>query len=72
MVRLFSPTHEPVHSVKPRTHYRPTVRPIMNVIWAQAVFSFGVQKLFGVRCLKNLRPAVAVILTKISPFLLIS
>ncbi len=29
--------------VKPGTHYKPTVRLIMNVIWAQAVFSVGVQ-----------------------------
>ncbi len=42
-VRLFSSTREPVDSVKPGTHYKPTVRLIMNVIWAQAVFSVGVQ-----------------------------
>ncbi len=33
-VRLFSSTREAVHSVKPGTHYKPTVRLIMNVIWA--------------------------------------
>ncbi len=47
-VRLSVP-REPVHSVKPGTHYRHTTH----------YSSVGVLKSFGVRCLNNLRPTVA-------------
>ncbi len=48
-VRHSVPRGEPIHSVKPGTHYRHTTHA------AQSVFL----KSFGVWCLNNLRPAVA-------------
>ncbi len=62
----FQSTGKPVHS-EAGTRY---CQADYECLWAQSLFSVGVQSRLVVRCLKNLRPAVASLPHKISLFLL--